>query len=84
MVMTWEAKAVAAADAAQTNWKHKVTPDWGDLIIDIHCQIQSISVTLEKGFEGQSNWKINKTTPPGYEIDICIFHYLCLGDKIIF
>ena len=22
----------AAADAAETNWKHKVTPDWGDLI----------------------------------------------------
>ena len=32
----WEAKVVAAADAAadaaETNWKHKVTPDRGDLI----------------------------------------------------
>ena len=29
----WEAKVFAAADAdAETNWKHKVTPDWGDLI----------------------------------------------------
>ena len=24
--------AAAAADAAETNWKHKVTTDWGDLI----------------------------------------------------
>ena len=32
----WEAEVAAAADAvadaAETNWKHKVTPDWGDLI----------------------------------------------------
>ena len=30
----WEAKDIAAAaDAAtETNWKHKVTPDWGDLM----------------------------------------------------
>ena len=31
----WEAKvfvAAEAADAAETNWKHKVTPDRGDLI----------------------------------------------------
>ena len=42
MVLTWEAKVVAAADAAadaavahtaETNWKHKVTPDRGDLIM---------------------------------------------------
>ena len=50
MVLTWEAKVIAAAvaaaadadadveadadadAAAETNWKHKVTPDWGDLI----------------------------------------------------
>ena len=39
MVLTWEAKVVAVADAAvdvaavaETNWKHKVTPDWDDLI----------------------------------------------------
>ena len=38
-VLTWEAKAVAAAaadaavaDAAETNWKHKVAPDRDDLI----------------------------------------------------
>ena len=38
----WEAKVVAVADAvadtavvavAETNWKHKVTPDRGDLMI---------------------------------------------------
>ena len=26
----WEAKVFAAADAVETNWKHKVTPDWGE------------------------------------------------------
>ena len=38
MVLTWEAKiiVVAVADGdvdvvAETNWKHKVTPDWGHL-----------------------------------------------------
>ena len=29
----WEWIVFAAADAAETNWKHKVTPDRGDLII---------------------------------------------------
>ena len=35
-VLTWEGKvfADADADAAETDWKHKVTPDRGDLIID--------------------------------------------------
>ena len=40
-VLTWEAKVIAAAAAAdtdadaaaETNWKHKFPPDWGDLII---------------------------------------------------
>ena len=38
MVLTWEAKVIAAAAdadaeaAAETNWKHKVTQDWGDLM----------------------------------------------------
>ena len=34
-VLTWEGKVFAAADAdtAETDWKHKVTPEWGDLII---------------------------------------------------
>ena len=42
MVLTWEGKVFAAADAdadaadtdaAETDWKHKVTPERGDLII---------------------------------------------------
>ena len=38
MILIWEAKVFAvamdmAADAvAETNWKHKFTPDWGELI----------------------------------------------------
>ena len=33
-VLTWEEKVfAAAAAAAETNWKHKVTPERGDLII---------------------------------------------------
>ena len=37
MVLTWEAKVFAAADMAdtETNWKHEVTSDWGDLINEI-------------------------------------------------
>ena len=33
-ILTWEGKvfADADADAAETNWKHKVTPDRDDLI----------------------------------------------------
>ena len=27
----WEAKVIVVV-AAETNWKHKVMPDWGDLI----------------------------------------------------
>ena len=35
LAQTWEGKVFAAADAdaAETNWKHKVTPDRGDLMI---------------------------------------------------
>ena len=36
MVLMWETKVIAAvADvdaAAETNWKHNVAPNWGDLI----------------------------------------------------
>ena len=39
--LTWEAKFVAAADAAETNWKHKVTPDWGDLMTPSQCMMIS-------------------------------------------
>ena len=41
MALTWEAKVIAAAaadaDAAETNWKHKVTLEWGDLKIPFEC-----------------------------------------------
>ena len=30
-VLTWEEKVFADADAAETDWKHKVTPERGDL-----------------------------------------------------
>ena len=32
-VLTWERKVFVAADAVETNWKHKVTPDRGELIM---------------------------------------------------
>ena len=31
-VLTWDAKVIADVDG-ETNWKHIVTPDWGDLIV---------------------------------------------------
>ena len=41
-VLTWGAKVIAAAAAdadedaaAETNWKHKITPDWSDLIYNV-------------------------------------------------
>ena len=46
--MTWEAKVIAAAaaaaatdTAAETNWKHKVTPGWRDLMSQIWSEITS-------------------------------------------
>ena len=38
-VLTWEGKVFAAADAAETDWKHKVTPERGDLINYNHCKV---------------------------------------------
>ena len=32
-VLNWEAKVIAAGNVMKMNWKHKVTPDQGDLII---------------------------------------------------
>ena len=45
--LTWEAKVFAAAVtdadmAAETTWKHKVTPDWGDLINGFKYERQRI------------------------------------------
>ena len=43
----WEAKVFAAADApAETNWKHKVTPHWGALII-VQWVEKSLPTTLD-------------------------------------
>ena len=49
MVLTWEAKLIAAATVAdadaeaETNWKHKVTPDWDDLICDLYLDKGNIT-----------------------------------------
>ena len=53
----WETKIVAAADAAaETNWKQKVTPDRGELIIEylfyailsfMHYSITMVEIKLE-------------------------------------
>ena len=48
----WAAKVIAAAaaadvdTAAETNWKHKVTPDWGDLMT--YCQFDPLKQTSGK------------------------------------
>ena len=43
----WEGKVFAGADAdtdaAETDWKHKVTPERGDLIIDLSAQAFNLS-----------------------------------------
>ena len=49
------ADAAAAADAVETNWKHKVIPDWGDLISDFHTKLaynfckKNLGVMVSKG-----------------------------------
>ena len=49
----WEAKVVAAADAADeadaadTNWKHKVTPDRGDLITPTQVMVYHLWIPCE-------------------------------------
>ena len=48
MALIWEAKVIAAAAAAaadaaaETNWKHKVSPDWGDLITEPQIQLWAL------------------------------------------
>ena len=53
MALIWDAKVIAAAAAdavadadadaaAETNWKHKVTPDWGDLITEPQIQLWAL------------------------------------------
>ena len=47
----WEGKVFAAADVAETDWKHKVTPERGDLInMDriVHLWWRILQVNLQK------------------------------------
>ena len=50
-VLMWEGKVFAAADAAETDWKHKVTPERGDLIMAtrLKCPISvgQVQIRLE-------------------------------------
>ena len=50
-VLTWEGKKFAAADAEEMNWKHKVTPDRGDLIMTL--DLSWIYMTLYGITKGQ-------------------------------
>ena len=76
MILTWEAKVVGAAqaaadaalDAAEMNWKHKVTPDWGDWIslglinmIKCKCMANVSDIRLVKG-----DSLVKKYKRPGY------------------
>ena len=47
----WEGKVFAAADVAETDWKHKVTAEQGDLInMDriVHLWWRILQVNLQK------------------------------------
>ena len=46
----WEAKVIAADAATETNWKHKVTPDQGDLMMCNICKEIWNVVILNKHF----------------------------------
>ena len=58
MVLMWEAKVIAVADAAldavaDMNWKHKVNPERGDLMM-IYCQLDNLQWFINQKF-GQEN-----------------------------
>ena len=55
MVLTWKAKVIAAVDAAvadaeETNWKHKVTPDQDDLISDMRLRQKAAKILRQNIF----------------------------------
>ena len=69
-VLTWEGKVFADADAAETNWKHKVTPDWGDLkiisILALTLKPHSLtSCFCNNNDEEQLNFTISGRIPEG-------------------
>ena len=66
-VLTWETKNVAAAegtaaaaDVAETNRKHKVTPDWGDLIMKLLQMLYNNGLNTEfpKSSSQLANYKL--------------------------
>ena len=44
-------------DAAETNWKHKFTPDWGDLINQISARIQAFLFRENNQYRLLHCWK---------------------------
>ena len=60
----WEAKVIAVADAAvdaaaDMNWKHKVTPERGDLMM-IYCQLDNLQWFINQKFcQENSSQKVN-------------------------
>ena len=59
-VLTWEGKVFADADAdeAETDWKHKVTPERGDLITEWHVFCLNMAAILN--FRGSVTLKSHK------------------------
>ena len=63
MVLTWEAKVVAVGDAvdvAETNWKHNVTPNQGDLI---KMSLMFLSSQVKYQIQEPLQWKESLLIP---------------------
>ena len=86
MVLTWEAKVVVAADAAdevdamETNWKHKVTPDRGDLIMLWWIFCKTNTITPIKSFWSSDTLRWQRSGSTLAQVTACCLtapnHYL--------
>ena len=62
MVLTWEANILVAPADAETNWKHDITPDWGDLIMTQKIQniFFSYDNSARQGLISLTHWSRDK------------------------
>ena len=49
------------------------------IIFTVKSKVNNITFNTKYSFECQSNWNMDKITPLGYAINICIFYRVCFG-----
>ena len=77
--------------AAETNWKHKVTPDWGDLIMSdrvfhtdtiimlAHWPLRDVEVILQVYFSNLFYKLISRALPVKFALSDCHWYSLILN-----